>query len=449
LDQTGSGSSSLKKFEPKNKKMNLLDQIKSDFSNYAAQAEPGVFFDKRLEAFAELEKSGLPTLKSEEWKYTNLRKIAEGNFTNTCTSNLDAKTLLDAGILNKIKSNKLVFVNGCLFPELSDFLEEDPNIILSNIAQARKNHTSIFDAHFGKYIKLEGEGLNAMNTAMMSDGAFVFIPKGKKLKYPLMITNIVDANSHPVLQQPRNLIIIEASASATIIENYIAVGSNSSFTNVVNEIFVDENASLEHYKVQRAKGETYNNNYTQIFQNGNTNINQVTLTLDGQWVRNNLHFYMNGQNCNSLLYGLYITDGNQFVDNHSRVDHAQPNGFSDEKYKGILKDQSTAVFNGKIMVHLDAQKTNAYQRNMNIILSNDATVNTKPQLEIFADDVKCTHGATIGQLDEEPMFYLRSRGISENEARKMLLNAYADDIAEKIKIPELVQILEDEIERKL
>jgi Fe-S cluster assembly protein SufD len=218
---------------------------------------------------------------------------------------------------------------------------------------------------------------------------------------------------------------------------------------VVNEIFLDENASLEHYKVQRAKGDSYHNNYTQIVQNANTNINQVTLTLDGQWVRNNLHFKMDGENCNSLLYGLYIPDGQQFVDNHSRVDHAKPNCYSDEKYKGILKDKSVAVFNGKIMVHLDAQKTNAYQRNQNILLSNDATVNTKPQLEIFADDVKCTHGATIGQLDEEPMFYLRSRGISENEARNLLLNAFADDIAEKIKIPELVQILEEEIERKL
>jgi Fe-S cluster assembly protein SufD len=429
--------------------MNLLDQIKSDFSNYAAQAEPGVFFKNRLEAFAELEKFGLPTLKNEEWKYTSLRKIAEGNFTNTCTSNLDAKALLDAGILNTIDCNKLVFVNGCLFPDLSVLLEEDASILISNIAEARKKHLAIFETHFGKYVALNGEGLNAMNTALMSDGAFVFIPKGKALKYPLMITNIIDAQSQNVLQQPRNLIIIEASASATIIENYVAVGSNPSFTNVVNEIFVDENASLEHYKVQRAKGETYHNNYTQIFQNGNTNINQVTLTLDGQWVRNNLHFYMNGENCNSLLYGLYITDGTQFVDNHSKVDHAKPNGFSDEKYKGILKDKSTVVFNGKIMVHKDAQKTNAYQRNTNILLSNEATVNTKPQLEIFADDVKCTHGATIGQLDEEPMFYLRSRGISEYEARKMLLNAYADDIAEKIKIPELVQILEDEIERKL
>ena len=158
---------------------------------------------------------------------------------------------------------------------------------------------------------------------------------------------------------------------------------------------------------------------------------------------------MNGQNCNSLLYGLYILDKQNFVDNHSLVDHASPNCFSDEKYKGILMDKSTAVFNGKIIVHPDAQKTNAYQRNHNVLLSNDATVNTKPQLEIFADDVKCTHGATIGQLDEEPMFYMRSRGITEDTARKMLLNAFANDIAEKIKIPELVELLEEKIAEKL
>ncbi len=429
--------------------MNLLDQIKSDYSAYAAQAEKDWFFELRNKAFAELEKCGLPTLKNEEWKYTSIRKIAEGNFSQTCVSDLDAKSLLEAGILNTIVCNKLVFVNGCLFPELSEILEDEPSIVLSSLANSRKEYSTIIEKHFGKYASMVGQGMIAMNTALMSDGAFVYVPKGKKMKYPLMLTNITDATQHGIFQQPRNLVIIEESAHGSIIENYIAIGSHASFTNVVNEIFVDENASLEHYKVQRAKGETYHNNFTQVFQNGNTNINQVTLSLDGQWIRNNLHFYMNGQNCNSLLYGLYITDGNQFVDNHSKVDHAKPNGYSDEKYKGILKDHSTAVFNGKIMVHVDAQKTNAYQRNMNILLSNDATVNTKPQLEIFADDVKCTHGATIGQLDEEPMFYLRSRGISELEARKLLLNAYAADIAEKIKIPELVQILEEEIERKL
>jgi Fe-S cluster assembly protein SufD len=429
--------------------MSFIEQIQADFDAYAAQAEKDSFYDIRANAYAHFQKNGIPTLKHEEWKYTNLRKIAEGNFAPSCLSTLDAKSLLDLGLLNKIKSNKIVFVNGCYREDLTEWIETDASLVMANIASARKTHQEVFMQHFGKYAQTEKEGLNALNTALLSDGAFIYVPEGKSLTYPILLTNISDATTEAVLQQPRNLIVLEKNSSATIIENYLSVGNQASFTNVVNEIFVDENGNLEHYKVQRAKGETYHNNYTQVYQNGHTNINQVTLTLDGLWVRNNLHFYMNGLNCNSLLYGLYITDGNSFVDNHSRVDHAKPNGFSDEKYKGILMDKSTAVFNGKIMVHADAQKTNAYQRNQNILLSNDATVNTKPQLEIFADDVKCTHGATIGQLDEEPMFYLRSRGISETEAKKLLLNAFADDIAVKIKIPELVQILEEEIARKL
>lgn len=429
--------------------MNFTEQIKADFNLYMAQATDDDFSRLRQDAYSVFEKLGIPSIQLEEWKYSNLRPIQQGQFTTSCVSKLDAESLINAGILNKIVANKLVFVNGCLFPDLSVWLETNEQIIVCNLATARKEHTSLFNAHFGKYIDYSKDGLLALNTALLSDGAFVYVPEGVSLQYPLMITNITDATEHNLFQQPRNLIVVDKNASVSIIENYLAVGSYPSFTNVVNEIFVSENASLEHYKVQRAAGDTYQTNFTQLHQLANTNINQVTLTLDGNWVRNNLHFFMNGQHCNSLLYGLYIPDGNQFVDNHSRVDHAMPNCYSDEKYKGVLKDHATAVFNGKIVVHENAQKTNAYQRNQNILLSNTATINTKPQLEIFADDVKCTHGATIGQLDEEPMFYLRSRGISEQEARRLLLNAFADDIAEKIKIPELVSILESEIERKL
>lgn len=340
-------------------------------------------------------------------------------------------------------------MNGSFNLELSNIIEKDSAILISNLAIARKENTNVFDAHFGKYVKIENESLNAMNTALMSDGAFVYVPSNKKVENPIIIMNVVDSTDINVLSQPRNLIVLEKNAEACIVESYISVGTNASFINIVNEIFVDENAHLEHYKIQQQKGESYQNNYTQIFQEANTNINQVTLTLDGTMVRNNLHFYMNGKNCNTLLNGLYITEGSNHVDNHTRVDHAKPNCQSNELYKGIMKNKSTAVFNGKIMVHLDAQKTNAYQRNQNILLDAEATINTKPQLEIFADDVKCTHGATIGQLDEEPMFYLRSRGIPEDVARKMLLNAFADDIAEKIKIPELVGLLEQLIEEKL
>jgi Fe-S cluster assembly protein SufD len=427
----------------------LLENIKSEYNQYKNQAEESAFFQLREKAFAEFDKSGFPTIKNEEWKYTNLKSIFDKNFKSTCVSSASVKNLLVDSVFNSIKANKLVFVNGSFNPELSSIIEKDSAIVISNLAKARKENTIVFDAHFGNYAKIENESLNAMNTALMSDGAFVYVPSNKKVENPIIIINVVDANDMNVLSQPRNLIILEKNAEACIVESYISAGVNASFINVVNEIYVNENAHLEHYKIQQQTGESYQNNYTQIFQEANTNINQVTLTLDGTMVRNNLHFYMNGKNCDTLLYGLYITEGSNHIDNHTRVDHAMPNCQSNELYKGIMKDKSTAVFNGKIMVHLDAQKTNAYQRNQNILLDPEATINTKPQLEIFADDVKCTHGATIGQLDEEPMFYLRSRGIPEDVARKMLLNAFADDIAEKIKIPELVGLLEQLIEEKL
>lgn len=428
----------------------LVEKIKQDFKAYQAQAEQGSgFLSIREQAFAEFEKTGLPTLKHEEWKYTNLKFIQDIPFESSCVTSEVAKTYYREHIVATLKANRLVFINGSFEPSLTEIQPEDAGLIITNLANARKAYAGIFQTHFGKYAQIEGQGLNAMNTALMSDGAFIHIPEGAQSVYPIVITNISDAGELNVFNQPRNLIVVEKNAKATVIESFFALGSNASFCNIVNEVYVGEYAQLEHYKLQRQPGEHYQNNFSQFFQEANSHINQVTLTLDGKFVRNTLHFYMNGEHCNTLLYGLYLLNGNQFADNHTRVDHAKPNCYSDEKYKGILADQSTAVFNGKIMVHLDAQKTNAYQRNQNILLSDEATVNTKPQLEIFADDVKCTHGATIGQLDEEPMFYLRSRGIPESEARKLLLNAFADDIAERIKIPELVALLEKQIDSKL
>lgn len=427
----------------------LLENIKAAFSQYKNQTEKSDFFFKREQAFAEFEKTGFPTTKNEEWKYTNLKALTNKSFQLTGLSHSGAETLLAKSFLKDLTANRLVFVNGHFSSNLSNIIETDSSIIICTLSQARINNSDLFNAHFNKYVPLEGQGLNAMNTALFSDGAFIYVPNNKRVANPVFIINITDSSDINVLCQPRNLIVVEKNAFATVIESSYSIGTNPSFTNVVNEIYVNENSHIEYYKIQHQEGESYQNNYTQIFQEANTNINHVTLTLSGTFVRNNLHFFMNGQNCNSLLYGLYMPHGTEFVDNHTRVDHAFPNCHSDELYKGIMMDKSVAVFNGKIMVHLDAQKTNAYQRNQNILLSNDATVNTKPQLEIFADDVKCTHGATIGQLDEEPMFYLRSRGIPEDAARKMLLNAFADDIAERIKIPELVFLLEQEIEKKL
>ncbi|MDP1727930.1 MAG: Fe-S cluster assembly protein SufD [Bacteroidota bacterium] len=427
----------------------LAEIINSNFNRYASGAEKDLFFETRKQAFEAFETMGFPTQKNEEWKYTNIKGVTAGSFEMSDERPAHAKTIFEKSVLNEIKANQLIFVNGIFYPDLSILLEKDKSIVLTNLANARTEYSELFNRHFSKYAKTEEHSLNALNTALLNDGAFIYVPEGVKPEYPVIINHYIDSTHINVLVQPRNLMVIDKGAEITLIETYESIGFNASYTNVVSEIYVAENAHLEHYKVQQQAGESYHTNFTQMFQESNTSINQVTLTLDGKLVRNNLHFYMNGKNCNSLLYGLYIIEKQNTVDNHTRVDHAQPNCFSDEKYKGILKDQSTAIFNGKIIVHLDAQKTNAYQRNQNVLLSDEAVVNTKPQLEIFADDVKCTHGATIGQLDEEPMFYLRSRGIPENEARKMLLNAFADEIAERIKIPELVELLEKKIEEKL
>lgn len=430
--------------------MNLTETIKEEFIKYKTQTNNDVFQLLREQAFVEFEKLGFPTTKNEEWKYLNLKPVIEKTYATNVEGNLqEVNSLLDKHIIKSFKANRLVFVNGKYQPQLSTILETDAEIIITSMANAQLKHSDLFLKHYGKYANQTEMALNALNGALYTDGLFLYVPQNKTTAFPVSCIFVTDTTKQPVFAMPRNLILVEQNASLTLIESYYHTGATPSFTNVVNEVYVGTNANLEHYKIQREAGETYQNNFTQIFQEANTNINHVTLTLNGQLVRNNLHFYMNGENCNSLLYGLYIPSGTQIVDNHSRVDHAKPNCFSDEKYKGILKDKSTAVFNGKIIVHLDAQKTNAYQRNQNVLLSDEATVNTKPQLEIFADDVKCTHGATIGQLDEEPMFYLRSRGIPEDAARKMLLNAFADDIAEKIKIPELVELMERQIEVKL
>lgn len=429
--------------------MSLQEIIRTDFNRYKEQAGNDPLLSMREQAFSEFEKLGFPTTKHEEWKYTSLKPVAEKEFRTATLVTDEAKAFVKQSVFSQLQASLLVFVNGVYVDELSGIIENDTSLFIGNLATGYIKHEAVCATHFGKYAKVQNEAMNALNTALLSDGALVYVPAGKRTEHPVIVLNITDASLNNVLAQPRNLFVIEENAAAVIVEAYYSIGTNASFTNTVTESYAGIGASLEHYKIQQQGGESYQNNFTQIFQERDTNINHVTLTLDGTMVRNNLHFYMNGENCNSLLYGLYVTDGKDFVDNHTRVDHAKPNCFSDEKYKGVLKDQSTAVFNGKILVHLDAQKTNAYQRNQNILLSEEATVNTKPQLEIFADDVKCTHGATIGQLEEEQLFYLRSRGIPENVARKMLLNAFADDIAEKIKIPELVTLLESEIDRKL
>ena len=259
-----------------------------------------------------------------------------------------------------------------------------------------------------------------------------------QLSYPVYFYHLSDARSYPVLSQPRSLLYIEPGANVRLVETFTTLGASDSFTNQVMEVVADDNAMVEYYKIQNETVNASQVSTTHIRQMGRSYVHAVTITLNGDIVRNNMNVVMDAAGSEAHLYGLYILDGQTHADNHTLVDNVQPNCTSNELYKGILNDRSTGVFNGKIKVQPLAQKTNAYQTNNNILLSNDAVINTKPQLEIFADDVKCSHGCTVGQLDENALFYLRARGIPQSQAQELLLQAFSSDILDQVK-PELLR----------
>ncbi|MBL7127838.1 MAG: Fe-S cluster assembly protein SufD [Ignavibacteria bacterium] len=288
-----------------------------------------------------------------------------------------------------------------------------------------------------------------MNTAFACDSIFIYVPDGNKIKDPVIILNISDTKKPNTLLQPRNLIISGKDSSVTLIDLNYTVGNNHSLNNTVTEIFADKNSELNLYKIQSEGDKSFHIGTTQVHQEEYSKFNSATISWGGSITRNNLNSLLNGEGCECNFDGAFVLSGNQHVDNHTLVDHAVPNCQSNEFYKGILGDNSVGVFNGKIIVRKDAQKTNAYQSNKNILLTKTAAMNSKPQLEIFADDVRCSHGATTGQLNEDELFYLRTRGIDKKEARITLLFAFASEIIQKIKVEPLKNILFDMLHNKL
>jgi Fe-S cluster assembly protein SufD len=298
---------------------------------------------------------------------------------------------------------------------------------------ARGEFSNIVSEHLGHSSDYLKDGINALNTAFVHGGVFIYVGKGKTLEHPIYLYNITDARTGNIFSQPRSLVYLAGNANAQIVETFNTIGTGESFTNGVMEIVVEQDAMLEHYKIQNDASHANQVSTTHIRQIGKSYVHTVTISLNGGIVRNNLNVVLEAEHCETHLYGLYFIGGDTHVDNHTLVDNVTPHSFSNEFYKGIIDDNATGIFNGKIMVQRLAQKTNAYQSNKNILLSDGASVNTKPQLEIFADDVKCSHGCTVGQLDEEGMFYLRSRGIREEKARALLVHAFAMDVLEHIK----------------
>jgi Fe-S cluster assembly protein SufD len=420
--------------------MNTIETIKERYQQLQSNNGSSALTPIEQNAFNSFNTLGIPTAKHEEWKYTRISSVFNKEYAfnpESLSSSISPADLDSIRFPGYEEANELVFVNGLYSSQLSVIRSE--NLTVISLEEATRNeYRELVLQHLGHSSKYIKDGLNALNTAFAAEGVFIHVNKGDIVEHPVYIYNIVDAKAVNILSQPRTLIYVAQTAQVIFAETYATFGAAESFVNQVTEIVVEKDALLEFYRIQNDATHANQVNTTHIRQIGKSLVNTVTVSLDGGIVRNNLNIAMEAEYSESHFYGLYFLKGNTHVDNHTVVDNVKPHCESNELYKGVVDDSSTAVFNGKIFVQKDAQKTNAYQSNKNLLLSNDASVNTKPQLEIFADDVKCSHGCTVGQLDEEAFFYLRSRGVSEKAAKSLLIHAFAIDILEHIK-PEKVR----------
>ncbi|MBL4706884.1 MAG: Fe-S cluster assembly protein SufD [Flavobacteriales bacterium] len=414
------------------KDMTAKEQFLSHFDTQDFSFDESFSIEKREEAKKIIEDLSFPTSKDEYWKYTRTNRIVKGKYSISIPEN---EMELDLAIPSK---NCIVLVNGYYSPELS-FIESAEGILFSSLSKAKSSNEMV-QKHFGSLTKKD-EIFAMINTAYHQDGAVLHLGKNVQANEVYYIINLID-DDH-ILSNPRNFIFMEQGSNAKVVLKTINSSNTGTFTNMVTEVFVEKNAQLEINKVQDESESSFQIATEQIVQANDSTFKINTFTLSGNIVRNNLNIDSLGKNTMTYLNGLYPLKGKQHVDNHSYLLHREPNCESHELYKGILNDQSTGVFNGKVFVHREAQKTNAFQSNANIVMSDTATINSKPELEIYADDVKCSHGSTTGQLDDEALFYLRARGLSKESARAVLVNAFASDVIEQIG----VEAIKDEIKQ--
>lgn len=392
----------------------------------------------RQDAISKFDQLDFPTTKNEEWKYTSVSGVLNHQFTPSCLlrDDLTLKPTIDNLLIDIRNKNVFVFINGYFSKDLSKINLVNTGIVVESIETISSAQDEIFERHFGKYSTYDN-GFNALNSAFVQDGAFIFIPENQIIEDPIYLIYLQGKDEINILSQPRNLFVLGKNSQVNLIEIHQAISQSPYLTNSLTEIIVGENSKIDHYKIQNESLSSFHVSKIQVEQKANSKYTSHSISLGGSLTRNDINSVLSGKGGETNYYGLYFVDGKQHVDNHTLVDHATPHCFSNELYKGILADDSKGVFNGKILVRKDAQKTNAYQSNKNLLLSGNARIDTKPQLEIFADDVRCTHGATVGQIDEEALFYLRARGIDEKNARSLLVNAFAKDILDFIKIDEL------------
>ncbi|UBM59159.1 Fe-S cluster assembly protein SufD [Marinilongibacter aquaticus] len=430
---------------------NLQSQIESEFkaleSSLNGQAQES-FNQRRIQAISNFKSLGIPTTKHEEWKYSNLRSLAKQEFNFHPKSDISAEEL-DSFHLPELEGIVLYFINGVYHPEFSTLDQAEGKVQVMTFQQAQKENPELLNTHYGKYSDNETEAFTAMNTALANDGIIVHVPDNVEVELPIILRMVSDTREEQVAAVIRNLVIVGKQAKVKIAESYRSFGDKASFVNTLTEVMVSEEAHVDYYKVQDESDLNYHVGTTNVYQKDKSYFYSATVTINGGFVRNNLNLTLDGEYIDSYMYGLYVPNENQHVDNHTVADHRKPNSISNELYKGILMDSSTGVFNGKIFVREDAQKTNAYQNCRNVVTSDKATMNTKPQLEIWADDVKCSHGTTTGKLNDEAIFYMRSRGIPKEEAIRLQLLAFAEDVVSQIKIDKVREFLAGRIKAKL
>ncbi len=401
------------------------------------------FSKQRQSAFDIFQESGFPNTRVEDWKYTDVKPIAKNTFSNITESNVASdNNEIDEILIKDLDCVNLVFINGAYSEKYSDIKNISSKIVIKSMADALINDESLLKKHLTKHINQELNSFTALNTAFIQDGAYINISANTNIDKPINITYISRDSNHPFVTHPRNLIVMGENSNATIIENYVGSGKVNYFTNSVTETVLLQGAVLKHYKIQQEGSSAFHIASLNTSQSKDSRFESHLVSIGGALVRNNINASLNEEGAEIIMNGLYMTEDVQHVDNHTRVDHLKPHTQSHQNYRGVLNGKSRGVFNGKVVVHPQAQKIEAYQNNANLLLSDDAEIDTKPELEIYADDVKCTHGATVGQLDDDMLFYLRSRAVDEKTARSLLTYAFADEVISEINIKEIQNKLE-------
>lgn len=397
-----------------------------------ASKQPSWVRTQRQEAFSRFAETGFPTTHNEDWRFTNVAPIANTPFEPAPEARVSAA---DLEVFRASDfPTQLVFVNGRFAPALSR-IPALGKVKIASLAQTLSADADSVRAHLGRYLNYQRDAFAALNTAFIEDGAYVCVPRGAVVEQPIYLLYVSVSGDKPGIEHPRNLIVLEENSQATIVEDYVSLengGSAASFSNTATELVAGDNAVVSHYMIVRPSADAFNVSTLRIQQGRGSNVATHSVLLSGALVRNNVHPVLAGEGGECLINGLFMANGRQHMDNYMLVEHASPHCNSRQFYNGVLNGQAHGVFHGRIIVHKDAQKTDAKQTNRNLLLSDDAQIDTKPQLEIYADDVKCTHGATIGQVDENALFYLRSRGLDEAAAKHLLLLAFANECLDRM-----------------